>query len=169
MKDAAQKQVDSTAGANLLKTLGIANATAERADDGLNGLRLGAIADYLPAKYAGLQQGDLLLGVNGWNVNDNLDLGRASRGYAVAPVKYLSSSGAPNPEGPVPPNVLVALVSRRDPLNSQTKMLLFEIKPPDAPVPPPDLARNAKPSTKPTDQGVSPGKGFHNRRRPGEP
>ncbi len=136
--DAARKQADSTAGALLLKTLGIASATAERTADGLTGLRLGAIADNLPAKYAGLQQGDLLVGVNGWNVNDNFDLGRASRAYAVVPVKYDSASGVPNHEGPVPSNALVALVSRRDPQKQQTETLLFEIKPPGSPAPKPN-------------------------------
>ncbi len=164
-KDAAEKQADSTAGAELLKTLGIAGAAAERTDDGLTGLRLGAIADNLPAKYAGLQQGDLLLGVNGWNVNDNRDLGRASRGYAVVPVKYPGLPAAPDHEGPVPANALIALVSRPDSKSQPAGTMLFEIKPPGSPAPPPEPGPRDRPSTKQADQGRVPGGGFSGGRR----
>jgi hypothetical protein len=133
-KDEAQKRVDSAAGAELLKTLGIASAAPERTASGLTGLRLGAIADNLPAKYAGLHEGDLLLGVNGWNVNDNRDLGAASRGYAIAPVKYPRAVPVPGYDAPVPSNALVALVSR-DSKTQPNGTMLFEIKPPGSPAP----------------------------------
>ena len=158
-KDAAKAEAETKFGSELLKTLGVASAVPERTADGLTGLRLGAIADNLPAKYAGFQEKDLLLGVNGWNVNNNRELGCAARGYPLSPDKSSDSAAPRDHEEPVPPNALVALVSRG------TETLLYEIKPPGSPAPPPDPIRDHQRSTKPTDQGLVPGGGFSGGRR----
>jgi hypothetical protein len=109
----------------------------------------------------------LLLGVNGWNVNDNRDLGAASRGYAIAPVKYPGSVPVPGYEGPVPSNALVALVSRRDSKTQPGGTLLFEIKPPGSPAPDVRPPQTDQAATK--LGGVVPGGGFRGRRRTGNP
>jgi hypothetical protein len=163
-KDAVKAEAETKVGSELLKTLGIASAVPERTADGLTGLRLGAIADNLPAKYAGFQEKDLLLGVNGWNVNNNRELGRAARGYPLSTGKSSNSAAPRDHEEPVPSNALVALVSRG------TETLLYEVKPPGSPAPKPPASKKTGDDAKPTDQGVVPGRGFGGgRRRFGNP
>ncbi len=163
-KDAAKADAETKFGSELLKTLGISKAVPERTANGLTGLRLGAIADNLPAKYAGFQEKDVLLGVNGWNVNNNRELGCAARGYPLSPDKSSNSAAPRDHEEPVPSNALVALVSRG------TETLLYEVKPPGSPAPPRDPVRDRNPSTKQTDQGRVPGGRFSGgRRRFGNP
>jgi hypothetical protein len=162
-KDAAAAKAESTTGADLLKTLGIATATPDHTADGLTGLKLGAIADKLPAKYAGFQEGDLLLGVNGWNVNNDRELGVAARGYPLSADKARAAAAATsseeslNGEG-ISPLSLVALVRRG------TEMMLYEVKPPGSPAP----KEKKMIPVKPAESIVVPG-GFRNRRRLGSP
>ncbi len=171
-KDAAAAKAESTMGADLLKTLGIASVAPDHTADGLTGLKLGAIADKLPAKYAGLQEGDLLLGVNGWNVNNDRELGAAARGYpltaekARAAAAETSNAESMNGEG-ISPHSLVALVRRADGGNDRSppEMMLFEVKPPGSAAPNLNSSKGAGLS----GPAASPGGGLRGRRRFGSP
>ncbi len=171
-KDAAAAKAESTAGADLLKALGIASVAPDHTADGLTGLKLGAIADNLPAKYAGLQEGDLLLGVNGWNVNNDRELGAAARGYPLTVEKAreaaaeTSNAESMTGEG-ISPHSLVALVRRADGGNDRSppQMMLFEVKPPGSPAP----EMNSSKGVGLSGPDASPGGGLRGRRRMGSP
>jgi hypothetical protein len=125
-KNATEAQAESKAGTELIRTLGIGGAVSDRTADGLTGLRLSSIRDNLPAKYAGLKDGDLLLGIDGWNVNNDRELGWASRGYAIATQNATNHDGgrASGSRGS-----LLALVRR------ESETMLFEVRPPGSPAP----------------------------------
>jgi len=78
-KNEAEAKTDATAGAELRKTLGIDATTSDHTAEGLSGLRLKSIRHDFPAGQAGVRVGDLLVGIEGWNVNDDRELGWASR------------------------------------------------------------------------------------------
>jgi hypothetical protein len=138
---------DAAAGAELLKTLGIGSALPEREGD-LTGMRLGVLRDNLPAKQGGLENGDLLLGVEGWNVNNERELGLAS-GFPASPMGRAVLS-----------RPLLALIRRG------TETLLYEITPPGSPSPDSAAPPKATPPAKASGPSSRGGRGLDHGRIP---
>jgi hypothetical protein len=144
----AETDAESTAGVELLKTLGIGGAVPVRTSDGLIGLRLNSVRDALPAKQTGLQDGDLLLGVDGWNVKNDRELGWASRRYH--PELRPPQNQASGDRSRAPLNALLVLVRR----GAQT--LLCEIPPPGSPSPDSAAPSKGTPPAKASAEGAFP-------------
>jgi hypothetical protein len=160
--NAAEAKTDAAAGAELLKTLGIEGATPIRMPEGLTGLGLKSFHDGSLARQVGLKSGDLLLGVEGWNVNNDRELGWASRAdRSVLPLYQLSPHGpfGFSARSPMPRSSLLVLVLRG------TQTLLYEIPPAGAPTPAAPPPTKDQPPAKSSAPGGFSGTGLPNRRR----
>jgi hypothetical protein len=161
--NATEAKTDAAAGAELLKTLGIEGAGADRTPGVLTGLRLKPVHDKSPAQQAGLKSDDLLLGVEGWNVNNDRELGWASRAYRPALHPFTGSRFNMRTNdfvrSRIPRASLLTLVLRG------TQPLLFEIRPPGSPSPDSPVIDNDQPAVTFPVPSPSSRAGFHSRRR----
>jgi len=149
-----EAKADAAAGAELLKTLGFKSAVPDRTPAGLIGVRLQSLRESGLGKYVGLKDGDLLLGMDGWNVNNDREVGWAFRASRM----QLPSSRTPL-EGTWPSKgTLWALIRR----GSQTG--LYEIPPAGSPMPDSAKPSKATPPAKASTEGSFPDRRFRGRR-----
>ncbi|HEV8066354.1 MAG TPA: hypothetical protein VGP76_01365 [Planctomycetaceae bacterium] len=147
--DAVAKS-DAAVGAALLKTLE-AMAVPDHTPDGLTGLRLTSIGDSVLIK-SGLQNDDLVIGVEGWHVNNNRELGLASRHPITAR----------ETEAGIPAELLM-LVCR----DGKTGLRLVRTS--NAPRPEPAKPSKAAAPAKASAENVEPSNRFRGRRRASQP
>ncbi|HXY36807.1 MAG TPA: permease prefix domain 1-containing protein [Planctomycetaceae bacterium] len=144
---------EAAAGAALLKTLE-AEALQDRTPDGFSGLKLTSI-EGARLTQAGLKKDDVVIGVEGWNVNNNRELGFACRHPINAP-----DIGA---ETAAVPAELLILVWQRG------KILLYSVPTSKAPTEEPAKPSKASAPAKASAESVDPQSRFHSHRRVVQP
>jgi len=156
--NATEAKTGAAAGAELLKTLGIESASADRSPAGVGGLRLKSVRDKSLAQRAGLKNDDLLVGLQGWNVNNDRELGWASRADRPALHRDVNFSGISR--SLIPQGAMQVLVLRG------AEWLLYEISPPGSPGPDPAPTSNATLPGKASAEGGFPRSRLRGRRLP---
>jgi hypothetical protein len=153
--NATEAKTDAAAGAELLKTLGIESASADQSPAGLGGLRLKSVRDKSLAHRAYLKSDDLLVGLQGWNVRNDRELGWASR--ADRPTLHRDFLTGIS-RSLIPQGALLVLVLRG------TEWLLYEIPPPGSPIPDSATPSKATSPAKASAEGRFPGRRLRDRR-----